>query len=53
MDEMSPYIRIYGPSARGVLGEGRMSAMAYLPGADTYIVGVHNAIDGLGGAGFT
>lgn len=51
--DTAPFYRVYGVNARGVLGEGENAAMAYLPGAETYIVGVHNANDGLGGAGAT
>jgi hypothetical protein len=46
--EVTPHIRVYGPGARGLLGDGVEHAMAFLPAAETYVVGVHNEDNGLG-----
>lgn len=48
-EDVSPLIRVYGPQAKGIIGAGEGSAMAYLPEANSYVVGVHNANNGLGG----
>jgi hypothetical protein len=44
---VEPFIRIYGPSGVGLLGEGSMAASVELAGAsEPYFVGIHNALDG-------
>ncbi len=48
-----PQIRVYGPSARGLIGDGIDTAFAYLPAGDTYVIAVNNADNGLGAAGTT
>ncbi len=52
-DELTPFIRVYRPGAVGVLGEGERDVSVILPVAGTYVMGVHNAEDGVGGLGFT
>lgn len=51
--DVDPYIRVYGPNAVGLLGEGDLEAAAYLPGAETYVLGVHNANQGKGDVSFS
>lgn len=51
--DVEPYIRVFGPQAKGRIGEGLDSAMAYLPAAESYVLSVFNAKDGLGGANAT
>ncbi|MCK6552594.1 hypothetical protein L6R52_42595, partial [Myxococcota bacterium] len=46
--DFDPMVRVYGPSAVGLLGEGLYGAFAYLPAAGSYVVGVSNGNDGSG-----
>lgn len=48
-DDVEAGIRVFGPQAKGQIGEGVGSAMAYLPGPQTYILTVNNTNNGLGG----
>ncbi|MCB9645180.1 MAG: thrombospondin type 3 repeat-containing protein [Deltaproteobacteria bacterium] len=48
--DVTPHIRVYGPGARGLLGDGVEEAMAFLPTAESYVLAVHNDNNGLGGA---
>lgn len=52
-DDLTPYIRVYRPGAVGVLGEGEREVAVILPIAGTYVLGVHNSENGVGGLGFT
>lgn len=49
--ELEPFFRVYGPGAVGQLGQGA-EALAFLPGPETYVVGVQNAAQGQGGPAF-
>ncbi len=51
--DVDPYLRIYGPNATGILGEGAPDAIAYLDTAESYVLAVHNANDGKGSVGYT
>lgn len=52
-DELVPYLRVYRPGATGVLGEGERSTAVILPTAGTYVLAVHNALQGAGALGYT
>jgi hypothetical protein len=51
--ELAPFFRVYGPQAIGLLGQGEERAIAFLPTAASYVVGVHNAREGAGSAEHT
>lgn len=51
--DLEPYLRVYGPNAVGLIGEGALGAVAYLPAAESYVVGVHNGNQGRGEVGFS
>lgn len=50
--EVVPFLRIYGPNATGLLGEGARDATAYLAGPESYVLAVHNGNDGRGDASY-
>ncbi len=52
-DDVEPFIRMFGPQAKGLIGQGLGAAMAYLPGPQTYVLTVNNANNGLGGPNAT
>lgn len=52
-DELVPYIRVYRPGATGVLGEGERATAVILPTPGTYVLAVHNALQGAGALGYT
>lgn len=52
LPELEPFIRVYGPNNVGQFGQGAERALVFLPSAERYVASVHNANDGLGGAGF-
>lgn len=52
-EDLEPFIRVYGPSAVGLLAEGADDVFALFDDAATYVVAVHNANDGLGAADFS
>lgn len=52
-DELVPYVRVYRPGATAVLGEGERGTAVILPTAGSYVLGVHNALDGAGALGYT
>lgn len=51
-EQNTPFLRVYEPGPGAVIGEGLLSAIAYLPEANVYVLGVHNANAGLGGLDF-
>jgi len=53
VDDLLPYIRVYGPAARGVLAEGVRSTLAILPNPGAYPLAIHNSVDGKGGLSFS
>ena len=51
--ENVPYVRVYAPGPSEVIGEGVEGAVAYLPAADVFVMGVHNSFNGQGGTNYT